>query len=73
MIAARPLQHPTGYAIPIGTVCEICESTKALRYDHDHKTGSARGWLCNRCNLGIGFFSDNVVMLEKAILYITKH
>jgi hypothetical protein len=57
--------------------CEICDlpcsSGKALALDHDHATGKFRGWLCGSCNLGLGKFSDSIIMLQKAIDYIGKN
>ena len=55
------------------TVCAICgqkPSASALHYDHDHETGEFRGWLCFRCNAGLGMFEDNVEYLAKAIAYL---
>lgn len=62
--------------------CEICGNTpeesspsgrtKRLALDHDHKTGELRGFLCGRCNTGIGQFKDSVELLEGAILYLNK-
>ena len=62
--------------------CPICLSTEesakgagnskngAWCLDHDHTTGSFRGWLCHRCNRGIGCFSDDVNHLKRAISYL---
>jgi hypothetical protein len=36
-----------------GPGCEICGTvpkTRGLEWDHDHRTGAHRGWLCHRCN-----------------------
>lgn len=36
-----------------GNYCQICGATpksRGLQWDHDHKTGAFRGWLCHRCN-----------------------
>ncbi len=50
--------------------CAICGSHKHLLVDHDHKTGHIRGLLCRSCNLGLGFFLDNVLFLQMASSYI---
>jgi len=57
--------------------CYICgkpetELKDGLRVDHCHKTGVIRGMLCNRCNLGIGHFEDNIDFLHKAVEYLQK-
>jgi hypothetical protein len=36
--------------------CEICGARKMLMFDHDHKTGAFRGWLCRPCNSRLGWF-----------------
>lgn len=44
-----------------GGTCAICKNppspARSLSIDHDHQTGAFRGWLCTRCNLGLGYFS----------------
>ena len=56
--------------------CEICgvpfihNQEKCI--DHDHKTERIRGILCNSCNKGLGFFKDDVELLEKAKKYIQR-
>jgi hypothetical protein len=63
-------------------VCAICgqpETTtlrgqiKRLSVDHDHNTGKVRGLLCSNCNVAIGKFKENTVVLEKAIAYLKLH
>lgn len=55
--------------------CAICEraidTENPPRIDHCHTTGTVRGILCQRCNIGIGLFHDNVEWLERAIAYLT--
>lgn len=41
--------------------------------DHDHQTNTFRGWICHKCNLGLGNFDDQIVRLENAILYLKQH
>jgi len=43
-----------------------------LGLDHCHSTGVFRGWLCSKCNAGLGFFGDNLAGLEKAIAYLVR-
>ena len=57
--------------------CAICAAILGPRgslqkpyLDHDHKTGKVRGWLCRRCNLGIGSFKDSPNLLEAAARYL---
>lgn len=60
--------------------CLICKkeqplliNRKGLVVDHCHKTGKVRGLLCNRCNLCIGQFGDNHVLLQAAADYLKSH
>lgn len=54
-------------------LCAICKKqTKKLKVDHCHKTCLVRGLLCNKCNLGIGFFNDSITLLEQAIVYLKQ-
>jgi hypothetical protein len=58
--------------------CEIClskfdiDNRKAIHWDHDHDTGEFRGWLCNRCNCGIGLLGDCPDRLTAASEYIRQ-
>lgn len=58
-----------------GGKCAICkqECHRRLAVDHNHETGKIRGLLCMNCNTGIGKLQDDVLLLEKAILYLKKH
>lgn len=50
-------------------ICGIAEAKidRSLCADHCHETGKFRGWLCHRCNTGLGFLNGN---LSKAITYL---
>lgn len=52
--------------------CSICnkESDKTLVVDHCHKTGKVRSLLCNKCNLTLGYVSDDTQILNKMINYL---
>jgi hypothetical protein len=55
--------------------CAICQKSmelnkKYLAVDHNHSTGVVRGLLCNTCNVGLGYFRDNLDLLFNAINYL---
>jgi hypothetical protein len=50
--------------------CVICGSEETLVVDHDHNTGKVRGMLCGHCNLGLGHFRDDPLLLEFAAQYL---
>lgn len=52
--------------------CEACGSIERICFDHDHKTGKFRGWICFRCNAALGMVSDNPEHLRKLINYLIK-
>ena len=56
--------------------CAICGelfvSPSDAHVDHDHETGQIRGLLCKKCNLGLGWFNDNIESLEKAVKFLNK-
>lgn len=54
-------------------LCYICGKETKLRIDHCHITGKVRKALCNGCNRGIGFFNENIEVLQKAIEYLKEH
>jgi len=51
-------------------ICEICLEEGDIHFDHDHKTGEFRGWICERCNFAIGHARDNPFILIRLIGYI---
>lgn len=61
--------------------CLICKKpetmvfygkVKALSVDHCHKTGMVRGLLCHSCNVGLGHFKDDPVLLKEALAHVEK-
>lgn len=58
---------------PRANACEICHELQELTvYDHNHKTGEFRGWLCNRCNRVLGLCADNPSLLAGLASYLIK-
>jgi len=58
-------------------VCEMCgkppngsrKSTQVLHLDHCHKTERYRGYLCHKCNTGLGLLGDREGVLN-ALSYL---
>jgi len=56
-------------------LCKICSLFMTFVghnccIDHDHKTNKIRGLLCGTCNLLLGLFKDDVIILQNAINYL---
>jgi len=53
-------------------LCGICHKPmKIPNVDHNHATGVIRGFLCGSCNLGLGHFKDDPILLTNATRYLT--
>ena len=57
---------------PPAAACEICRSEGSTVLDHDHVTGKFRGWLCSRCNLGLGKLGDDIAGVRRGIAYLER-
>lgn len=53
--------------------CSIHEYNKSFSIDHCHSSNIIRGLLCNNCNLGLGYFKDNIEIIERAISYLNNN
>lgn len=53
--------------------CGVPKGRKSLAVDHDHTTGQVRGLLCEKCNIGIGSFKDDPMLMQTAIAYLKLH
>ena len=53
--------------------CLICGNETTLVTDHCHSTLEVRGKLCNNCNLGLGHFKDDPMLLEFARIYLMHY
>lgn len=63
--------------------CAICDISlprldapkklrKQVNIDHDHDTNVVRGILCPKCNMALGFFSDDPSLLTRALEYLNN-
>lgn len=52
--------------------CPTCAKVTRLVYDHCHKTGQFRGWICQACNLALGHARDNPNTLLRLVQYLLK-
>jgi len=50
--------------------CAICQNINDLCVDHDHNTSKVRSLICRKCNVGLGAFRDNIMLLKEAIEYL---
>jgi len=57
---------------PKPTKCELCGKSGRICFDHDHKTGKFRGYICHNCNVVLGLIKDNSKILELMIEYLKK-
>lgn len=65
---ARSKEERAGRPKP--EICEVCGSGGAIMFDHDHKTGQFRGWICRGCNTALGHTRDSIEVLSKLIIYL---
>jgi hypothetical protein len=61
--------------------CELCGADGkgphghkwvGIVFDHCHKTGTPRGWLCDRCNKVLGLVKDDIALLGRMISYLAE-
>ena len=68
-----------------GQKCDLCQKpvykqkkdvpdgvdgTWSWQCDHDHDTNEFRGWICKKCNTGLGGIGDNKEVMEKLVNYM---
>lgn len=54
-------------------ICELCGDKGRMCFDHCHKSGKFRGWICIRCNFALGYVRDNTEILLKMIDYLKNN
>lgn len=76
--AARLLRFEKKAGRPRPERCELCSRVPtginaACHFDHCHQTGKFRGWICSKCNTGLGLADDSPEILRKMAEYLEKH
>ena len=64
--------------VPKSTHCDMCgrkeniieQKNSRIVFDHDHKTGKFRGWICDSCNRGLSNLGDDLEGVERARNYL---
>jgi len=55
-------------------LCEACgDSYPKIVFDHCHKSGKFRGWVCDPCNKAMGLLRDNPSKLLALVSYLQRH
>ncbi len=57
---------------PRSSKCEACGNKGKVVYDHCHKSGAFRGWICHGCNIAIGFSADSPKRLRMMARYLER-
>ena len=57
---------------PKDSICQCCGKKEKLVLDHIHGSYNFRGWLCNKCNVGIGNLGDTKEGVLKAYQYLIR-
>lgn len=54
-------------------ICRRCFDQVQRHVDHCHKTRKVRGLLCRTCNVALGGFQDDLLLLRAAAIYLENH
>ncbi len=67
--------------VPKSTHCDMCgrieniteQKNSRIVFDHDHKTGKFRGWICDSCNRGLSNLGDDIDGVMNALNYLKEN
>lgn len=75
-VAQRAIDLETIAGRPRPEICDACggapDKNIAMHFDHCHKHGHFRGWLCRECNLALGNVRDDPNRLLKLVAYLRR-
>jgi len=75
-MAKRAIDLETMAGRPRPEVCDACggppDPKRGMHFDHCHKHGHFRGWLCRECNLALGNVRDDPARLLKLVAYLKR-
>lgn len=76
LAAAKRHHHKKNAAAatrPKPAACELCGDTSGrICFDHCHKTGVFRGWVCYSCNILLGRLDNRPEWVERAQAYVAN-
>ncbi len=74
----KSMWNKLGYPEPTRPRPEVCENCgrppgyHGLALDHCHATNKFRGWLCGRCNRGLGAIGDTLEAVDRIRAYLVR-
>ena len=77
MLYGITAEEKNSMAISQKNRCKICgkrfKNHHDRSVDHCHKTGRVRGILCRNCNSALGYFCDDINVIQRAVRYMRKY
>jgi RNase P subunit RPR2 len=70
MLARKAKRQEEIAGRPRPTICEVCWQPGQIVFDHNHKTGEFRGWICADCNKTLGNSRESVERLLLLARYL---
>lgn len=70
------IKHGHDQVRPAPTHCEVCGDEmqgRNVQWDHNHKTGKFRGWICGCCNRAIGQAKESAFRLRALAAYVERN
>jgi len=75
LTAQKMLEIQDGKCLICGRNIQLGNGNRSMErgvIDHSHQRNVVRAILCGKCNIGIGFFNDDINLFERAISYLKQ-